>query len=204
MKKTGKLWLPDDDDHFAGQHNYQQGHRDHSLSYVKQHREAIDVGAHIGTWSVDLVKIFQKVHAFEPIQKFRSCLIANVPSKNLILYPHVLGDIDGGLCGLKLNQKNNSGTMAVCEGIDYTIRTLDSFELTNIDYIKIDVEGYELSVLKGAEKILLSNKPVINIELKEELLIRYGVSSKEIVNYLASLGAKYVGKMVEDCVFMWD
>jgi len=44
------------------------------------------------------------------------------------------------------------------------ITTLDSFEFTNIDFIKIDVEGYQLKVIKGAEQTILKHKPYILIE----------------------------------------
>jgi len=46
-------------------------------------------------------------------------------------------------------------------------RTLDSFNLTNVDYIKIDVDGFEVPVLQGAQETIRKNNPVINIEMKE-------------------------------------
>ena len=47
-------------------------------------------------------------------------------------------------------------------------RTLDSFNLNNIDFIKIDVDGFEVKVLGGAIETITRNNPAINIEMKKE------------------------------------
>ena len=46
-------------------------------------------------------------------------------------------------------------------------RSLDSFNFTDVDYIKIDVDGFEIPLLKGAKETLRKNNPVINIEMKQ-------------------------------------
>jgi hypothetical protein len=49
---------------------------------------------------------------------------------------------------------------------DIKIKTLDSYELTDVDFIKIDVDGYEDLLLQGSQETLAINNPVINIEMK--------------------------------------
>ena len=49
---------------------------------------------------------------------------------------------------------------------DIECRTLDSFGLTNLDFIKIDVDGFEVPLLNGARETLSKNNAVINIEMK--------------------------------------
>ena len=49
---------------------------------------------------------------------------------------------------------------------DINCRTLDSFGLTNVDFVKIDVDGFELPLLQGARQTLTQNNPVVNIEMK--------------------------------------
>jgi len=77
------LRLPKDDRHFqyylktVGP-EYQKQHRDYSLSFVKEHDIAVDVGAHVGTWAIDLEKVFNKVICFEPIQEHIDCLMENI------------------------------------------------------------------------------------------------------------------------------
>jgi len=71
--------------------------------------------------------------------------------------------------------------------------TLDSLELENVSFIKMDVESSELNVLKGATKTLLRNRPVIVFEIlgghdltrcEGEIRFQY----EEIISFLESLG----------------
>jgi tetrahydromethanopterin S-methyltransferase subunit F len=75
--------------------------------------------------------------------------------------------------------------------------TLDSFNLTNVDFIKIDVESYEYEVLKGAKNTIETNKPIIGIELLQS----YQPNYKEIVKYIESLGYRAIEKMSNDVIF---
>ena len=47
------------------------------------------------------------------------------------------------------------------------VRTLDSFELDNVSFIKIDVEGHEEAVIEGARGLLLRNRPVLLVESED-------------------------------------
>ena len=60
------------------------------------------------------------------------------------------------------------------------IRTLDSFNLSNISFIKIDVEGYELNLLKGAYETIKRDKPVIFIE-------KTLTNNNDLINFLNDL-----------------
>ena len=67
-------------------------------------------------------------------------------------------------------------------------RKLDTLDLKNkIDFIKMDVQGMELEVLKGGEKSIFElNRPVIDIELEDECLTWYNITSKDIIDYIKS------------------
>ena len=77
--------------------------------------------------------------------------------------------------------------------------TLDSIEYTDIDMIKIDVEGYEMKVLEGAKKLLGSVRYLM-IELNNNSK-KYGSNNREIEKYLESLGFKVLMDHWPDKVF---
>ena len=77
LQKRNKFYFPSDDTHFSGA-AYQQAHRNNSLRHVTNFGTALDVGAHVGTWAVDLGLYFDKVICFEPIAEHRECLLKNI------------------------------------------------------------------------------------------------------------------------------
>ena len=78
--------------------------------------------------------------------------------------------------------------------------TIDSLDLENIDLIKIDVEGYEMEVLKGADKTLETTKYIM-IELNSNTE-RYGFTSLEVAKYIVSKGFKVLLEHWPDKVFV--
>src|SRR5258706_82750 len=71
---------------------------------------------------------------------------------------------------------------------DIPMITIDSLELPVADYIKIDTEGSELNVLRGAEKTIKRCGPVIIVEQKPGHAQRFGYGEKDALPYLQSLG----------------
>ena len=81
------------------------------------------------------------------------------------------------------------------------MKTLDSFEFEEVDYMKVDVEGFELQFLKGATDTILRTKPVLNIEIKNNCE-SFGIERQEIADYICdTLGMTCVGQTVQDYVF---
>ena len=133
-----------------------------AYGYIKQWRGCIDAGANVGMWTRSLMQDFAKVHCFEPNPVFIDCWKKNIPSdQNAVLHEVGLGDQTSTASFRQpLHQMldKNPG--------DIEIKTLDSFELTEIDFIKIDVDGYEDLLLQGAMETIDNNNPVINSEMK--------------------------------------
>ena len=130
--------------------------------YVKEWRGCVDAGSNVGMWTRNLMQDFDTVHCFEPNPVFIECWQKNIPSdQNAILYQVGLGEKDSSaLFDSPLDQKLQREPGGV------KIRTLDSYELKQIDFIKIDVDGYEDLLLQGAKETISNNTPVINIEMK--------------------------------------
>lgn len=138
----------------------QQAQRDNALRHVSNWRVCLDIGSNIGQWTRPLAERFKSVVCFEPNTNFRQCFSKNITEKNVLLWPYGLSDKQH-----TAHQESNSTILEVKDG-DVQCRTLDSFGLNNIDFVKIDVDGFEVPLLQGARETLTRNTPVINIEMK--------------------------------------
>lgn len=203
MRRVGSWWLPKHESHmdvFLTKHDtYQYAQRDAALKFVKDWRLAIDIGAHVGLWTRDLVKRFTRVVAFEPVTAHRHCFTHNVPMRTVDLYSCALG-AQSGKAMMKV-ERENSGHTRIAEGGTYEVevRTLDSFTFKFVDFIKIDVEGYELDVLRGGEQTLSTHRPVVVIEQKPHNgeKDRYAAS-----DFLLSLNYELAGRVIDDLTFV--
>ena len=88
IEKRKDFYFPLADKHFLGG-EYQEPHRTNSLSFVDNFGVAMDIGAHVGTWAVDLVQKFDKVICFEPILEHRICLERNLEKFSKDKYPPI-------------------------------------------------------------------------------------------------------------------
>lgn len=133
------------------------------MKYCKQLRTAVDVGAHIGTCTDVLASHFEKVLAFEPTEENYACLQTNVGGRAQ-LEKTALGALRS--TGLMVEPPNaNSGMWYFSNsGNAVTVRTLDEYELHDVDLVKVDTEGMEGEVLLGAISTIWASKPVIVFE----------------------------------------
>ena len=82
------------------------------------------------------------------------------------------------------------------------MKKLDDYEYNNIDFIKIDVEGFENQVVLGAKETLIRNKPIIIVEQKG-FSNRYKETQFEAIDTLKSYGAKVIDQVVKDYILSW-
>ena len=108
----------------------------------------LDIGSNIGQWTRPLSKKFESVVCFEPNPNFRECFNKNIKENNVVLWPFGLSNKQH-----KAKQDFNSTVLENEDG-DVDCRTLDSFGLTNVDFVKIDVDGFEIPLLNGAKETL--------------------------------------------------
>jgi len=157
----------------------------------------IDAGAHIGLWTMYIGRNGYRVYAFEPNPEIYEILVENTSK-----YPKVIR-ILAGLGDIKtvkslylhkrsvLNSLRTQSNEFTGRSIKVSIVPLDEFNFRNVGIIKMDTEGYESNILKGAIETILRYKPRLIIEvhqglraLREELeiltniLIEYGYKWK--------------------------
>lgn len=159
-----------------------------------------DVGALYGTFSLafTLGGEGRCALAFEPNPnsraKMEECLQLN-PGANVSVFDFAIGlpgeqvEFESGfhytaVAGLSSRPDPNEVVRQETVSIDELIDK----DLAPPDVIKIDVEGHEFEVLKGAKKLLHARKPLLSIELHPGLLARRGTSALDIARYLEQAG----------------
>lgn len=178
-----------------------QGHKQvEVLKRCRSFHTAIDVGAHIGLWSFNLAERFDFVHAFEPVLEHRECFAKNVTAENVTLHDCALG-VMATEVGFAVTEGSSGDSRVSGEGT-IVMRTLDSFGIRSVDLIKVDCEGYEENVLRGAEQTILEWKPTIIVEQKHDFAERYGLSNLGAVEYLKGLGYQQVLNLGGDFILV--
>lgn len=150
-------------------------------------RVAVDVGGHVGLWSYNLAPAFREVHAFEPVAAHRECFQRNVNAPNVTLHWCALGATEGSV-SIRTAPTSSGDSWVSGEG-EIPMRTLDSFQLVDVDLIKIDCEGYEENVLRGGLETIKASRPVVMVEQKRDMATaRFGLQPLGAVNLLLELG----------------
>ena len=145
--------------------------------FLKSTDVAIEVGANIGALTIPLSRRCSKVFAFEPQPENHKLLLLNLNNnhiRNVDVFPYALGakdevvkistlkeiDIEHGVIGDYGGFEIGKGSCLADQ------RSLDSMNVfdTKINFIKMDCEGSELDVLKGAEKLIKRNWPLLYME----------------------------------------
>ena len=187
-----------------GRGSYQKRKRDRALSYAAGRRVAVDVGAHVGLWSMDLVKRFERVIAFEPVRAHRACFERNVPDRDRVkLYACALGR-EAGTAGLS-NDPLSSGDTHLQGAGETPVCAFDDLlpEIDRVDFVKLDCEGYELFALHGMRRMLERCRPAVIVEQKPGKAQKYGVLETAAVDVLTAMGAELRVAMSGDYILSW-
>lgn len=140
----------------------------------------LDIGAFIGTHTVFFSKFCaDKVISFEAYKPSYDLLIKNLSQNKIDSCSMNFAVSDkAGRCDVKVRALNNLGMNCIQDGDTVEVISIDNFKYKNVTLMKIDVEGNELNVLKGAIDTIRHCKPEIFIE----------TSDNKVLNFLKSLG----------------
>ena len=145
-----------------------------SRQFCSQRGCTVDVGAHTGTYAVHLADVSQSVVAFEPQYQTYLGLCGSVALSqltNVRCHNTALGSYDQvGETTLFIPSEDGGGSSVVSvQGQvigeeTVTVKTLDSYNLRDVCFIKIDVEGNEARVMEGARGTIERYRPTILFE----------------------------------------
>ena len=159
-------------------------------SIMKPDWTVADIGANIGYYALQEASKVKEVIAIEPSPDNYKNLVHNISLnhyKNIETHQLAIGDHDGEI-GFEIAAACNWNKIAR-DGkgnINVKLTTLDKFlNGRKVDFIRMDVEGYELSILKGMDNTLKTYRPAMFIEVHRDLLKDYGSSQLEFMEYLA-------------------
>lgn len=126
-------------------------------------KNMIDVGGDIGSYSILLSHYFNEIYCFEP-NRDNFCMIGHSVNANNITNVAVINAAcsdERGSCSMTAPHENQ---ILKSEDGEIVVMALDNVVLGDVHFMKIDVEGHEFSVLKGAKGIIERCSPTIYLE----------------------------------------
>ena len=157
----------------------------------------IEIGANIGYYAMMEARLVHWVYAVEPGPSNYQQLIANVHLNgytNIDLHQLAIGDHNGEV-GFEIAKACNWSRIALANGdnnVTVRMQTLDSFvkenKIAHVDYLRMDVEGYEFAVIQGARKTIERDRPDMFIEVHRDRLADYGHSQLDFMEMMANYG----------------
>ena len=168
------------------------------VSHLREGMTVMDVGANWGLYSLLISRAVGpsgKVYAFEPVPEIFARLkehIALSNATNVIPVPIALSDEKGTA---KMSVKGGGSSLfrrVSDEFVEVQVERLDDFveleKIERVDAIKIDVEGAELKVIRGADKTIRRDKPILMVEIQAATLQAAGTTPEELFETIVSYG----------------
>lgn len=172
---------------------------------LKKNAVILDIGANIGWYSLLFSKRLpqSKIYAFEPIQDTYKNLVTNInlnKSDNIFPFNMGLSEKRSFLTyyyfpeGSVLASEKNLINCPKAKQVTCQVDALDTFistqRLDQLDFIKCDVEGAELSVIKGGLNTIKNFLPILFIELFERWTLQFNYHPNDVIYLLKTIGYK--------------
>ncbi len=151
----------------------------------------VQAGGNLGIFPKYLARHFRTILTFEPEPTLFAHLSANAPEQNIIRMQAALGE-KPGLVSMACSRRGDHGP--VHEGLTHVagegsipMLRLDDFELPYLDLLMLDLEGYELYALRGAEQTIRRCRPLVVVEINRNCG-HYGIGPDDVRGCIESLG----------------
>jgi FkbM family methyltransferase len=171
-----------------------------SLELARPGNVVFDVGANVGVWSLLAAKRGARVHAFEPVPALVERLRrhAQLNGLDIVINACAIGAQNGAMPFFEVRQGNSGASSFVRRGgsdirIEVPVMTLDTYiergQTDRVDLMKVDVEGAEILVFRGARDLLSSERaPIVFFELDEKLCAPFDTTPREVRQLLIDRG----------------
>lgn len=163
--ETNWYWPQGDEGAWQGPLDDWQEHKIRYFEKVRKFDVAVQAGACCGMYTRFYAKKFKRVYAFEPSFLNFMAMTLNCPSNTILKFNCGLGDKpsfepfdDSDTVNVGVHKFDTSGTSGA------QILALDDFHLTELDFMQLDAEGFELSILYGAVNTIMEHRPVLAVE----------------------------------------
>lgn len=150
--------------------------------YIENYKVGLDIGCRRGDFAKHMVLDFDFVHGWDYRSKSAHVRkLRNLPTNKFYFHNVGLGEEEyTTYTSMSAGRIKGQGDKSVI------IKTLDSYELEDVGFIKMDVEGYEPKVLVGAEQTIKRHWPVLCVEINtednnsQEILESWGYKLREV------------------------
>lgn len=159
----------------------------------------VQAGGNVGVWAKRLAKHFTKVMTFEPDETNFACLVKNIENApNIYATQAALGDTPAFV--EMYRDKTNCGAHYIEGSGQIPLTTLDYYALPTCSLLLLDVEGYEMKALEGAEQTIRRCLPLIVCEEKG-LGKKYGIADDAITSFLLGLDYTIAKRVSNDVIY---
>lgn len=173
-----------------------------AIKRVKTRRVAVQAGGNQGLWPKYLAQWFASVITFEPDAENFARMQQNAPETNITRYRAALGEAPASV-GLGRDRRDgsrgafHSGIVHVHGDGDVPMMRLDDLQLPVCDLIYLDIEGYELFALRGAVETIARCRPVIAVEVNQNLRF-FGLTPDDMSAFFFEQGYQYVTTLAKN------
>ena len=204
QSKNGKIyWVEQEDTLYlqrlkAGQ--YQGNNWRFAQTILPQFRNCIDIGSNNACNAIHYAERFEWVECFEPTplaQNLWHNTIRDNQVKNVTLHQEALGEYQGTtqiithekngghnhLAHYDKNPRANKDRLTRTT-VEVEVKRLDDYDFEQVDFIKIDVEGYEWFVLQGGIKTLQQNRPLLQLEIVANQCRKFNYRAEDMIEWL--------------------
>lgn len=200
MREDGLYWPEIDVDSCYARTNVELYTVDSIIESIKNKRTIIHAGGNVGAYTLKFADAFDTVYVFEPDVTNFKCLCLNTADReNVFQFRAALGNRATQVSITKDNPEN-CGTFRIKEDGNIPVVTIDSLRLTEVDCIHLDIEGYEMNALLGAENTIRAYRPLIVVEWLDYGK-NYGWDNKDIIKLLIDIGYTKMKQIGSDMMF---